>query len=408
MTGDGAYSTATVVGISAAVGLVPLNSTMIAVALPKIAEDFDISTGRSGILITVYLVSMLLVQPLAGRLGDVIGSNRLVNIALVGVAGTSIAAAVSTTFPILVAARVGQALFAAALGPSVQSLLRAITPVAEQGRTFGLMGSVLGVGAALGPVIGGALTQAFGWRSIFVFNVPIAAAALLVALRVARFAAPDAVGAPADTPGPAEHGRIANKVFVAAFSVQALSTVAQYALLLLTPIILHARGWGSGATGAVLSALTVGMIVMSPSGGRLGDQYGRRSPALVGLAVATVSIAVFLAGGPSITTFALVLCLAAFGMGLGIATPSLTTAAIESVPVHRTGAAAGVVSTSRYVGSVSISIAVSAMVTADANGTRGVLWIVVASMAAALITASALPGRLPGRLPERLTHRLGG
>ncbi len=395
MTSDGAFSTATVVGISAAVGLVPLNSTMIAVALPKIAEDFGISTGRSGILITVYLVAMLVVQPLAGRLGDAIGSDRLVNIALVGVGATSIAAAASNTFAILVVARVGQALFAAALGPSVQSLLRAITPAAQQGRTFGLMGSVLGVGAAIGPVVGGVLTQSFGWRSIFVFNVPIAAAALLVALRVSRLASPAAVAESAGTPGPAERGRIANKVFIAAFSVQALSTVGQYALLLLTPIILHARGWGSGATGAVLSALTVGMIVMSPSGGRLGDQYGRRSPSLAGMAVATGSIVVLLIGGPSITTFALVLVLAAFGIGLGIATPSLTTAAIESVPLHRTGAAAGVVSTSRYVGSITISIAISALVTADAGGTRSVLWIVLASMTAALVTTGVLPGRLP-------------
>ncbi len=396
VTGDGGFSAATVVGISAAVGLVPLNSTMIAVALPKIAEDFGISTGRSGILITLYLLAMLLVQPLAGRIGDVIGSDRLVKIALVGVAVTSLAAAASSTFLFLVVARLGQALFAAALGPSVQSLLRAITPPDQQGRTFGLMGSVVGVGAASGPVIGGILTQSFGWRSIFVFNVPIAAAALVVALRVSQFASPETVATV--RPGPAERGRIANKVFVAAYSVQALSTVAQYALLLLTPIILHSRGWGSGATGAVLSALTVGMIVMSPSGGRLGDQYGRRTPTMVGLAVAAGAIVVFLIGGPSIATFALVLGLAAFGMGLGIATPSLTTAAIESVPAHRTGAAAGVVSTSRYVGSVTISIAISALVTADANGTRNVLWIVAASMAAALAATIALPGRVPDNL----------
>ena len=171
-------STLTVLGIAAAVGLVPLNSTMIAVALPRIADDFEISTGRTGILITVYLIAMLAGQPLAGRLGDAIGNRRTVNIALVGLIVFSALAAAASTFALLVAARVAQAVFAAALGPNVQSLLRAITPSEQQGRTFGLMGSVLGVGAASGPVIGGVLTQAFGWQAIFLFNIPVAAIAL--------------------------------------------------------------------------------------------------------------------------------------------------------------------------------------------------------------------------------------
>ena len=113
-----------------------------AVALPKIAEDFAISTGTASVLITVYLVAMLIGQPLAGRAGDAIGNRRTVMIALVGLIVFSALAAAATTFALLVAARVAQAVFAAALGPNVQSLLRAITPQAQQGHTFGLMGSM--------------------------------------------------------------------------------------------------------------------------------------------------------------------------------------------------------------------------------------------------------------------------
>ena len=180
---------------------------------------------------------------------------------------------------------------------------------------------------------------------------------------------------------------------MAAFALQALSTLAQYALLLLTPIILDARGWESGPIGVVLSALTIGMILLSPTGGRLGDHHGRRAPARAGLIVATAAIVVLLIGGPSITTAVLVAGLAAFGFGLGITVPSLMTAALESVPIHRTGAAAGVLSMSRYVGSITTSVAVSVFVASDAGGSRIVLAMSAAAMALAIAGTSALPGR---------------
>ena len=273
----------------------------------------------------------------------------------------------------------------------MQSLLRAITPSEQQGRTFGLMGSVLGVGAASGPVIGGVLTQAFGWQAIFMFNIPVAVVALLVASRIKPPVTTETT--PASPSNSGVPGRIANPIFVAAFALQTLSTLAQYALLLLTPIILDARGWESGPIGVVLSALTIGMILLSPTGGRLGDHHGRRAPARAGLIVATAAIVMLLIGGPSITTPVLVAGLAGFGFGLGVTVPSLMTAALESVPIHRTGAAAGVLSMSRYVGSITTSIAVSVFVASDAGGSRIVLAMSAAAMALAIAGTVALPGR---------------
>lgn len=396
MTARSGLSTASVLGIGAAAGLVPLNSTMIAVALPDIADHFDISTGRASILVTVYLVAMLIGQPLAGRVGDAFGNRRTVNVALLGLIGCSVVAAIASSFVMLVVARVAQAVFAAALGPGVQSLLRAATPPARVGRAFGLMGSVLGVGAASGPVVGGALTQAFGWPAIFVFNVPVAAAALLVSLRLDVGGAPPVHESPGAAEGAAdraleEGGPIRNPVFAAAFSVQALTTVAQYALLLLVPVMLDARGWESGSTGLVLSALTVGMILFGPVGGRLGDSRGRRAPTQLGVVVATFAVAVILVGGPGTAPLLLVLALAVFGIGLGTATPNMVTSALQSVTSARTGAAAGVLSMSRYVGSITTSVVVGSVVSADAGGTRIVLALATAAMILAIVPASRFP-----------------
>lgn len=382
-----------VIGVAAAAGLVPLNSTMIAVALPSIADYFEISIGRVSILVTVYLAAMLLGQPLSGRLSDRIGSRKSVNVALVGFAVFSVACAASNSFTLLVAARGGQAAFASALAPSVQSLLRAGTAVSERGRMFGILGSVLGVGAAGGPVIGGGLTELFGWQAIFFVNLPVIAFALFVSLRLGPVE-PVAQARSRVSDGPVEKGRIVNRVFAVAFSTQALSTQAQYTLLLLTPIILTARGWESGSVGLVLTALTVGMIVFGPLGGRSGDRRGRRSPVLAGLSFAAVPMAILLVAGPGVGPALLVLMLMAFGIGLGIAVPNLMTAALESVPESRTGSAAGVLSMSRYVGSITTSLAVTAFVTTDAGGSRVLLAMATVSMALAVLVAIWLPTRV--------------
>jgi DHA2 family methylenomycin A resistance protein-like MFS transporter len=187
--------------------------------------------------------------------------------------------------------------------------------------------------------------------------------------------------------------RIINRVFVAAFSTQALTTEAQYTLLLLTPVILTARGWGSGTVGLALSGLTVGMIVFGPLGGRTGDRRGRRYGVLLGVTLATVAIAVLLIAGSGVEPVVLVLALTAYGVGLGSAIPNVMTAALDSVDEARSGSAAGVLSMSRYVGSITASVAFSALVATDAGGTRTVLSISVAAMAASMVTAAALPGR---------------
>lgn len=376
-----------IVGLTLAAALVPLNSTMIAVALPAIADDFEVSTGRVSILITLYLVVMLVGQPTAGRIADRIGSRRTLELSLVGLAAFSAAAAVAPSFPVLVLTRCLQAACAAALGPGVQSLLRTATPPEQHGRVFGILGSVLGVGAASGPVVGGLLVQASGWQAIFAVNVPIA----LVALTSTRTGATGATDRARGTVTATDPGRIANAVFNASFSAQALSTQAQYALLILTPIVLDARGWGSAPIGLSLAALTVGMIVMGPIGGRIGDAHGRRLPTSAGLGLATVAVAVLAVLGRDVHPAVLVAGLACFGVGLGGSTPNLMSAALGSVPMDRSGTAAGIFSMSRYVGSIVATVSIGVLVTAEADGTSVMLLTSTACMLAATVATRWLP-----------------
>ena len=391
--GEGVVPATTIAGIALASALVPLNSTMIAVALPQIARDFDISKGRASVLITVYLVAMLVGQPLAGRLGDVVGDRRLATVAATGFGIFSAAAMVAGSFWLLVALRALQAAFASALVPSVQSMLREVVPARQRGRAFGVQGSVLGVGAGLGPVIGGLATAAFGWRAIFGVNLPVVVAVLYV---LQRRVAPSPEPSVQHSVVPADSGRLFNGVFGAAFSTQALSTLAQYALLLAVPIVLDSRGWSAASIGVALSFLTLGMVVMGPFGGRLGDAHGRRRPVVIGLAVTLVAVAAPAIGGDGVPSALLVLTLLLFGLGLGVATPSVMTAGIEAAPRGRVGAAAGLLSASRYVGSIASTLVLAGVVRDDGSGLATLLIVCAASLAVCLAVARGLPGRVVG------------
>ena len=396
-------SAVTIVGIALASALVPLNSTMIAVALPTLADEFDITTGHAGVLITVYLVAMLVGQPTAGRLADHIGARRLAIIAVVGFGLFSAAAMFTTTFAMLVTARAGQAVFASALSPSIQALVRKVTNSENRGRAFGLQGSVIGAGAGLGPVIGGLLLAGFGWRAIFAINLPI----VVIVLVVLQRSVPATVDGrpahanvdPATEQIPSNEPPLANPTFMAAFSTQALAVFAQYALLLICPILLDVRGWGTGAIGLALSALTLGMILMGPTGGRLADRWGRRRPVVLGLAVSTVAVAASAAFGTAVGSAVLIATLLAFGLGYGVASPGILTAGIEAAPEQRIGLAAGLLSMSRYVGSIVASILLTLVVSDDANGVGSMLVVSTIALGASLYTASRLPGKTVAPAP---------
>jgi MFS family permease len=376
-------------GLGGASALIPLNSTMIAVALPLIAVDFDITVGRTSLLVTTYLIAMLVGQPVAGRIGDRVGPDRAIRLSLMGFLAASVVGAIAPTFEVLVVARVAQALTGAALVPSVQALLRAVTTPGERGRLFGIHGSMLGAGAASGPFVGGALIALFGWHAIFWVNVPVVAVALMIKLPRAAVR----IDPSSDDVKPVV-ATWRNPVFASGFAVQALSTFSQYMLLLLTPVLLYARGWSPGSVGVLLSMLTLGIVVLGPVGGRFGDTAGRRAPVMIGLGACVMVLLPAAVAGRDIDVWMLGVVLLVFGAGLGFAVPSITTASLESVDVAVTSTAAGILSMSRYVGSIATSVVVGVWLSADGSGAGLALAMAAATSVLAFIGATRLPARV--------------
>ena len=145
-----------VLTVTLATMLAPLNSTMIAVAMPDIMRHFDAGIATAGWLITAYLVAMASLMPLAGKIGDRFGRRRFVlgGLALFGLA--SLAAAAAPNLSLLLLFRVLQAVAGALIVPNGAALLRLAVPELRRGRSFGLLGAGVGLAAGLGPPIGGA------------------------------------------------------------------------------------------------------------------------------------------------------------------------------------------------------------------------------------------------------------
>jgi multidrug resistance protein len=160
-----------VIAVALTTMLAPLNSTMIAVALPHVMTEFRADVASVGWLVTSYLIAMAALQPVAGKIGDRLGRRRLI---LGGVAWfglVSLGAATSSSLSSLLFFRVQQAVAGAVALPNGAALLREMVPAERRAGRFGLVGAAVAVAAAAGPPLGGLLVGTAGWRAIFYVNL---------------------------------------------------------------------------------------------------------------------------------------------------------------------------------------------------------------------------------------------
>ena len=202
-------------GVASGAILVPLNSTMLAVALPGIMDEFGLGANEVSSVVTLYLGAVAVALPVSGSLGDRFG-HRLTFIAgVLAFGAASLLAAISTSFAVLELARVLQAVSGAFVSTGSASIIRDIAPAGRRGEAFGLFDLLVSVSAAVGPFVGGVLVGAFGWRSMFYLAVPIAiAAAAAVAFLLPAASRPrrPAPGPAARHPGPGRPRRAHRRV----------------------------------------------------------------------------------------------------------------------------------------------------------------------------------------------------
>ncbi|MFG2909062.1 MFS transporter [Kitasatospora sp. NPDC048286] len=235
--------------------LVAVDGTALTVAQPALRHDLHASVTAVQWASTCYLVTVAALLVFAGRLGDRYGHRRLFALGVAGFAAGSLGIALAPDIGWVVALRVVQGVAGALLQPATLGMLRAAWPADRLAGPIAVRTAAIGLAAAAGPLVGGALTAHFGWRSVFLLGLPPAAAALLAALLV-----PAGTGAPGTGPAgadPTEAGRRGGGLDLPGAALLALAL----ACLVQSLVALPDSGWSAGpllglaATGVLTLAL---------------------------------------------------------------------------------------------------------------------------------------------------------
>jgi MFS family permease len=433
--------------------LMPLNSTMVAVAVPDIGEEFGhpLPTVTQA-LVATYLITAIALQSPGGKLGDRLGPWRVVRFGQVAIAAGAVLGLVAPGLATLTVARMLMACGGALVVPATVALLRLELPPERRGRAFGTFGAVMALAAAVGPVVGGVLVDAFSWEAVFLANVPVLVVSALLQANVPPVAAPspaprfDVYGsalltlalvlvvAGAQGEHVASLGVLAlglavlaafgwwetraedpvvdltlfrSLPFTAGSSLIGLQNLVMYALLFELPLVLDALfELSARATGQLLTFLMAAMVALSLVAGRLTDRFGARPVALGGALLCLGGLPVLQRSGPT-TPEDVRLPLALLGAGLGLSSPAAQTASLSAVPHEQSAMAAGVGSTMRYLGAVA-GIAVLGRVL-EVGGSRAEVLAahrgVLAVFAVVLLASLACAALLPRRSATAVVHR---
>ena len=159
--------------VSIGVFMGTLNGSIVNIANPTIAEVFSISMTEVQWVVTVYMLVVTATMLFFGKLGDKIGSHRLYVVGFAVFSLGSLVCGLSQSFPMLIGARIFQAIGGSILMATGLGLVSNAFPQEEKGKAIGMVGAVVGVGNLSGASIGGLLLQSFSWQSIFYLNVPV-------------------------------------------------------------------------------------------------------------------------------------------------------------------------------------------------------------------------------------------
>lgn len=402
--------------------LLPLNTSMLGLALPRIMDDFGVSVSAATWLMISYMITVSATQPLAGRLGDKFGHQRIFNVGMICFAAASVVCARAPSFSTLILGRVLQGICAAALLPNGFTLVRYHTAANQRGRAIGFIGGISGTSAAFAPAVGGLLVAFFSWQAIFWINVPIVLLGLVIAtLIVGKVSTPrdphprfDHLGslllaafAVSLTLAISLQGRsglppllglwlglgsavslglflwheqravapflhlslFRIRTYVAATFCSCFLNLTTFGIIFMNPLILQqVLGYTPGEAGTLLLAFSGVIAIAAPLGGTLSDRFGRRLLPTIGLVLFMFGNLLYFAVDAASGMALFLLCFVITGAGFGLAFAVLQTAALEASPPEHSGVATGVYLMARYVGgAVGVSIVSGATIQATGS-----------------------------------------
>jgi EmrB/QacA subfamily drug resistance transporter len=423
--------------------MIMLDNTAVNVALPSIQRSLHATTSTLEWTVNAYTLSFAVLLVTGGRLGDLFGRRRLFMLGVVVFASASAAIGFSPSDTWLVAWRAVQGAGSAMMMPATLSIISNAFPPQERGKAIGTWAGVSAMALAIGPVVGGFLVETVSWQSIFFLNLPVAVAAVLVALFAVRESRDETVARTVDIPGVAtltislaalvlalvegnswgwgsmriialvalaivgltsfvqielrrkvpmvDFGFFRARTFVGANAVAFIVSFAMLAMFFFLALYLqNIRGYSPLEAGVRFLPSTALVIVMGPLAGRLADRVGPRPLMTLGLVI--VSGALFWLSHMTVSS-SYTMLLPGFilmGIGIGLTMSPMSTAAMNSVEQSKAGVASGILSQNRMVGGT-FGVAVTGALVSSLGGSK---------------IAELLP-RVPASARAHLTESLG-
>ncbi len=377
--------------------LVPYTSSSINIALPEIGKAFLLNSIFLGWITSSYLlVTGIFLIPF-GKIADIYGKKKIITYGIIIFTLGSFLSALAPSGDILLISRIIQSMGSAMIFGNVYSLIASVFPEKDQGKALSLSVGTAYVGLSIGPVLGGFLTEFFGWRSIFIFSIPFGIAALIAIFKLNGEwieAADDKFSISSTSVlglsligiiyGFSEittnigiitlvagilgvilfiwlQTKVKNPLinpallFNRAFVINNITSIINYGpgmftIFLLTLYLQSIRGLTPNETGLLLCVQSVFIAIFSILTGKLLDSIKSRYIAAIGMALTAVGLTVLIFLGETTSFELIVMALAILGSGYGLSAASSTQIAVEYVEKKFYGVSSATLNTTRVVG----------------------------------------------------------
>ncbi len=429
-------------------------SSLVNVALPAIMDHFAVEISSASWVITIYILLVAVLMPLFGHLGDMYGYKRIYIAGLSLLFLFSVLSAVAPFFLLLVFFRALQGIGNATTLPSVMAIITQVFPPQERGRAMGFWAAVNSIGHGLGPVLGGFLTQYFGWPALFLFNGALTLVGVLLiwwlvpldSQRAAhRFDLPGAVSMTlaafilmfnltqgarwgwctlfsvvlwvafvgclaafvlvetrAGSPF-VDLGLFTNRPYAAATAIIAAQFFCLFGMQLLLPIFLvRVQGYASGQAGLLIFPLSTTAALVAPLAGRFADRCGSKLSCFLGMGVVALAGVGLTLWRETTPPGQIVASLVMLGLGMGLTQSPVAAAATFVVAKEQLGVALGIFNMFRFI-SGSLGTTVFGIVLQSASSHleafRLDFYLLIAVAAVAALVALGLPGPVACQSP---------